>query len=116
MAIKKTRTQCTTCHARCGVFVYSDEDNNIVKIEGDPENPKSFGVVCGAGMSQRDIHNNVEGRFVYPMKRAGARGEGKWERITWDEALDLLADNCKRIAAEYGPEAIVTGQATGTSG
>ena len=53
MAIKKTRTQCTTCHARCGVFVYSDEDNNIVKIEGDPENPKSFGVVCGAGMSQR---------------------------------------------------------------
>ena len=113
MAIKKTRTQCTTCHARCGVFVYSDEDNNIVKIEGDPENPKSFGVVCGAGMSQREIHNNVEGRILYPMKRAGARGEGKWERITWDEALDLLADNCKRIAAEYGPEAIVTGQGTG---
>ena len=113
MAIKKTRTQCTTCHARCGVFVYSDEDNNIVKIEGDPENPKSFGVVCGAGMSQREIHNNVEGRILYPMKRAGKRGEGKWERITWDEALDLLADNCKRIAAEYGPEAIVTGQGTG---
>ena len=113
MAIKKTRTQCTTCHARCGVFVYSDEDNNIVKIEGDPENPKSFGVVCGAGMSQREIHNNVEGRILYPMKRAGERGEGKWERITWDEALDLLADNCKRIAAEYGPEAIVTGQGTG---
>ncbi len=113
MAIKKTRTQCTTCHARCGVFVYSDEDNNIVKIEGDPENPKSFGVVCGAGMSQREIHNNVEGRILYPMKRAGARGEGKWERITCDEALDLLADNCKRIAAEYGPEAIVTGQGTG---
>ena len=92
MAIKKTRTQCTTCHARCGVFVYSDEDNNIVKIEGDPDNPKSFGVVCGAGMSQREVHNNVEGRILYPMKpRRRARRTAKWERITWDEALDTIA-------------------------
>ncbi|MEG2933433.1 MAG: molybdopterin-dependent oxidoreductase [Gordonibacter sp.] len=112
MAIKKTRTQCTTCHARCGVFVYSEGDK-IVKIEGDPDNPKSHGVICGAGMSQREIHNNTDNRLLHPMKRVGERGSGQWEQITWEEALDTIADNCKRIAAEYGPEAIITGQGTG---
>lgn len=112
MAIKKTRTQCTTCHARCGVFVYS-EDDKILKIEGDPDNPKSHGVCCGSGMSQREVHNNPEGRILYPMKRVGERGSGEWERITWDEALDTIAENCKRIIAEQGPEAIITGQGTG---
>ncbi|WP_303203552.1 molybdopterin-containing oxidoreductase family protein, partial [Raoultibacter timonensis] len=113
MGVKKTKTMCTTCHARCGVIVYSDEDNKIIKVEGDPDNPKSAGVICGAGMSQREIHNNTEGRILYPMKRVGERGSGEWERITWDEALDAIADNCKRIIAEYGPEAIITGQGTG---
>ncbi|WP_165048877.1 MULTISPECIES: molybdopterin-dependent oxidoreductase [unclassified Adlercreutzia] len=112
MAIKKTRTQCTTCHARCGVFVYSEGDK-ILKVEGDPGNPKSQGVVCGAGMSQREVHNNTEGRILYPMRRVGERGSGEWERITWDEALDVIAKECERIIAEYGPEAIVTGQGTG---
>ena len=52
MAIKKTRTMCTTCHARCGVIVHSDENNKIVKVEGDPNNIKSKGVICGSGMSE----------------------------------------------------------------
>ncbi len=123
MALKKTRTTCTTCHARCGVFVYSDENNQIVKIEGDPENPKSRGVICGSGMSEREIHNNLEGRLLYPMKRVDwdvngernpqNRGKSEFERITWDEALDIIEHECKRISAEYGPEAIITGQGTG---
>ena len=112
MPIKKTRTVCTTCHARCGVFVYSDGDE-IVKIEGDPDNPKSYGTICGAGMSQREIHNDTEGRLLYPMRRVGERGSGEWERITWDEALDTIASESRRIIDEYGPEAIVTGQGTG---
>ncbi|MCI8468327.1 MAG: molybdopterin-dependent oxidoreductase, partial [Eggerthellaceae bacterium] len=112
MPIKKTRTVCTTCHARCGVFVYSDGDE-IVKIEGDPDNPKSYGTICGAGMSQREVHNDTEGRLLYPMRRVGERGSGEWERITWDEALDTIASESRRIIDEYGPEAIVTGQGTG---
>ena len=112
MPIKKTRTVCTTCHARCGVFVYSDGDE-IVKIEGDPDNPKSYGTICGAGMSQREIHNDTEGRLLYPMRRVGERGSGEWERITWDEALDTIASESRRIIEEYGPEAIITGQGTG---
>lgn len=112
MTVKKTRTQCTTCHARCGVIVHSEGDK-ILKVEGDPDNPKSRGVICGAGMSQREIHNSTEGRILYPMRRVGERGSGQWERISWDEALDTIASECKRISTEYGPEAIITGQGTG---
>lgn len=122
MAVKKTRTQCTTCHARCGVFVYSEGDK-ILRIEGDPENPKSHGVCCGMGMSEREIHNNTEGRLLYPMKRVDwdphgerhteNRGKSEFERITWDEALAILAEESKRITEQYGPQAIITGQGTG---
>jgi len=110
--VKKTRTVCTTCHARCGAIVYS-EDNKIVKVEGDPNNPLSHGVFCGSGMSQREIHNDEAGRILYPMKRVGERGSGEWERISWDEALDTMVGKGKEIIEKYGPEAIVTGQGTG---
>ena len=123
MALKRTRTQCTTCHARCGVIVYSDENNQIVKIEGNPDNVKSHGVICGSGMSEREIHNNTEGRLLYPMKRVDwdpngerhpeNRGKSEFERITWDEAMDIIASESMRIKEEYGPEAIITGQGTG---
>lgn len=112
MTVKTTKTMCTTCHARCGVLVHS-EDDKIIKVEGDSANPKSRGVLCGMGMSQREIHNNLEERILYPMKRVGERGSGEWEQISWDEALDTIASECKRIIAEYGPEAIITGQGTG---
>lgn len=114
MTVKQTRTMCTTCHARCGVIVHSDvEENRIIKIEGDVDNPKSHGVLCAAGMSEREIHNNLEGRILYPMKRVGERGSGKWERITWDEAMDTIESTCKRLIEEYGPESIITAQGTG---
>lgn len=123
MNLKATKTMCTTCHARCGVVVYSDEDDRIVRIEGNPDNPKSRGTICGAGMSEREIHNNLDGRILYPMKRVDwdpngernqkNRGNSPFERISWDDALDILASECMRIKAEYGPEAIITGQGTG---
>ena len=91
MAEKITRTVCTTCHARCGVLVHSDENNQITKIEGDPNMPKSQGTLCGAGMSQREIHNNTSNRLLYPMKRVDwdpngernpqNRGKSEFERI-----------------------------------
>ena len=122
MAVKTTRTVCVTCHARCGAIVHS-EDGKIVKVEGDPKNPRSKGVFCGSGLSQREIHNNTEERILYPMKRSDwdpkgerhpeNRGKSAFERISWDEALDIIADECFRIKEAYGPEAIITGQGTG---
>ena len=80
-------------------------------------------VTCGSGMSEREIHNNLEGRLLYPMKRVDwdpkgernpeNRGKSAFERISWDEAMDIIADECLRIKEAYGPEAIITGQGTG---
>ena len=106
----RTRTVCTGCHQRCGAIVYSQGDE-IVRIEGDPNNPISHGSFCGSGVTQRFIHSDPE-RLTRPLKRVGARGEGKWEEISWDEALDMLASNVKRIKAEYGPESIIVAQGT----
>ena len=122
MAVTTTRTVCVSSHARSGGIVHS-EDGKIVKVEGDPKNPRSKGVFCGSGLSQREIHNNTEGRILYPMKRSDwdpkgerhpeNRGKSAFERISWDEALDIIADECFRIKEAYGPEAIITGQGTG---
>lgn len=112
MAVKKTRTVCTTCHARCGAIVHS-EDNRILKIEGDPDCPQSLGTFCSSGMSEKEIHNNTEGRILYPMRRVGERGEGKWERISWDEALDTMASKAKELISEYGEQSVIVAQGTG---
>ncbi|MDD5435854.1 MAG: molybdopterin-dependent oxidoreductase, partial [Nitrospira sp.] len=111
MAIKKTRTVCTTCHGRCGAIVYS-EGNKIIKVEGDPDHPASSGMMCSMGMAQAEMHESPD-RLLYPMKRVGARGEGKWERISWDEAMDTIAAKSKEIIEKYGPKSIITGQGTG---
>lgn len=112
MAVKKTKTVCTTCHTRCGAIVYSEE-NKILRVEGDPDNPLSRGVFCASGMSQREIHNNPEGRILYPMKRVGERGSGKWERISWDEALTIMTEKAKELIEKYGPDSVIVGQGTG---
>lgn len=110
METKRTRTVCTGCHQRCGAVVYS-KGNEIVRIEGDPNNPLSRGAFCGSGITQRFIHGD-KNRITKPLKRIGERGEGKWEEISWDEALDMLAENVKRIREEYGPESIIVSQGT----
>ncbi len=110
MEQKRTRTVCTGCHQRCGAIVYSQGDD-IIRIEGDKDNPISRGAFCGSGITQRFIHSDKR-RVTKPLKRVGERGEGKFEEISWDEALDMLADNVKRIRSEYGPESIIVAQGT----
>lgn len=112
MTVKKTRTVCTGCHARCGAIVHS-EGNEIVRIEGDPDSPHSHGTFCSTGMSEKEIHNNGEGRIIYPMKRVGERGSGEWERITWDEALDTMTSKATELIEEYGTQSVIVGQGTG---
>ena len=52
-------------------------------------------------------------RLKYPMMRTGKRGEGKWKRISWEKALDVIATKIQNIKATYGPESIALGQGTG---
>ena len=87
--IEVLRAGCFFCHVRCGVLV-TKKNGRIVDIKGDPDCPHNKGFVC----SRLDKKRYLDG-FVYnpnrlkrPLKRAGERGGGKWEEITWDQAFD----------------------------
>jgi molybdopterin-containing oxidoreductase family molybdopterin binding subunit len=99
----------TVCPAHCGIdacgILAHVKGDRVVKVEpADFPNPKRRRI-CLRGLSSLDITYHPD-RLKYPMKRVGERGEGKFERITWDEALDTIADKFKEIAAKYGWPAI----------
>jgi anaerobic selenocysteine-containing dehydrogenase len=95
---------CQVCYCDCGMLTYMKGDR-VVKVEGDPENPHNRGVLCAQGRSARQMLYNPE-RLQYPLKRVGERGEGKWERVTWDEALGIVAEKLLEVKKKYGPEAL----------
>jgi len=76
-------------HGGCGLRVHV-EDGKIVKVEGDQDSPLNRGTVCGKGIAQVERLNHPD-RLCHPLKRIGERGEGKWERISWEEALATLS-------------------------
>lgn len=109
-----TRTAAWTgpgCHNACGLLVYS-KDNKVIKIEGDPETPFNQGRLCPRCLVLPKVVHHPD-RLTRPLKRVGARGEGKWEPISWDEAYDTIVDNVRRIQRDYGPEAIMSLHGTG---
>ena len=106
------RTVCRGCHGACGVIVHV-KDNRVVKVEGDPSHPLSHGTMCAKGLAITQLAYHPD-RIVYPMKQVGRpKPSGKWERISWDEALNTVADKFKEVIAKYGPEYILIGQGTG---
>ena len=105
------RSNCRGCHGGCGVLVHV-KDGRIIKLEGDPEIPSNRGTMCSKGLAYLQLVYHPD-RVKYPLKRSGKKGEGKWQRISWDEALDTIVNKYKEIISKYGPEAIVIGQGTG---
>ena len=114
--LKVTRGSAWTgpgCHIGCGVLLYTDQDDKLVKVEGDPENPFNEGRLCPRCLALPECTNH-EDRLTYPMKRAREdRGKDKWERISWDEALDTIAEKFIQIREESGPECVAFYQGTG---
>ena len=104
---KKIRTACRNCHGGCGVIAYV-KDEKVIKVEGDPESPISYGSLCSKGLAITQLAYHPD-RIPYPMKKVN----GKWERISWDDALSTIAEKFNRVIDEYGPESIVVGQGTG---
>ncbi|MDR3763882.1 MAG: molybdopterin-dependent oxidoreductase [Acidobacteriota bacterium] len=96
------RTCCRACIANCGVIA-TVKNGRVVKVQGDPEYPMTRGALCAKGLAGVQALYNPN-RNKYPMKRAGARGEGKWMRISWDEALDTVAKKLMETRAKYGAE------------
>ncbi|MBI2953477.1 MAG: molybdopterin-dependent oxidoreductase [Chloroflexi bacterium] len=102
-------TFCHICCGHCAVKV-TVADGMIVDMAPDTEGgfPSEMCVVRKGRLSIPEIHTHPD-RLKYPMKRVGERGEGKWERISWDEALDTIASKFKDIRENYGPEYLVVG-------
>ena len=80
-------TICFNCESACGLLAYVDRETlEVRKFEGNPRHPGSRGRNCAKGPATINQTYDPE-RILYPLKRVGARGEGKWKRITWDEAV-----------------------------
>ncbi|KNG93859.1 molybdopterin oxidoreductase family protein [Pseudaestuariivita atlantica] len=89
------KTTCYMCACRCGINVHL-KDGKVAYIEGNRDHPVNKGVLCAKG-SAGIMQVNAPSRLRAPLKRVGKRGEGKFEEITWDEALDIAADRLTRI-------------------
>jgi anaerobic selenocysteine-containing dehydrogenase len=97
-------------HGGCGLLVHV-EDGKIVRIEGDPESPLNRGSVCAKGVAQMERLNHPD-RLRHPLKRVGGRGEGKWERISWDEALSTLVQKIGEKIEQGDERSIAFAQGT----
>src|SRR4030042_4013326 len=92
------------CGGLCGLKVYV-KNGVITRIETDDgAEPQARACLKGRAYRQRVYHPD---RLLCPLKRVGKRGEGKFERISWDEALDTVASEIKRVRDTYGPQAIL---------
>ena len=97
----------------CGVELYV-KDGKLVRVEGDETNPITQGRLCPRCLALKDYTYDPQ-RIIYPMKRdPEKRGDADaWERITWDEAFELIEDWVSDIEQKYGREAIVVYGGTG---
>ena len=106
------------CHpVGCGLKLYVDQEGKLVKVEGDENQQITQGRLCVRCLTLKDYVYNPS-RIVHPLKRDPKhRGQAdKWERCTWDEALDIIEENYRRITAEYGYESVVFFVGTGREG
>ncbi|HEX8888590.1 MAG TPA: molybdopterin-dependent oxidoreductase, partial [Pyrinomonadaceae bacterium] len=93
-------TTCFNCESACGLLAYVDRESlQVQKFEGNPEHPGSRGRNCAKGPATLNQVTDPD-RILYPLKRAGRRGEGKWVRVSWDEALNDLAARIRKAISE----------------
>jgi anaerobic selenocysteine-containing dehydrogenase len=93
-------TICFNCEAACGLLAYIDKETlQIRKLEGNPYHPASRGRNCAKGPATINQVNDPD-RILYPLRRVGARGAGKWERVSWDTVLDAIAAELRTAIVE----------------
>src|SRR4029077_19130277 len=102
------------CPSQCALQV-TVESGRITDVVCGPAHPFTRGVICGK------VHDDAERvygdtRVRTPLRRVGAKGEGRFEPVGWDEALDEIAHRWRRIIAQWGPEALLPFSYGGTLG
>jgi len=103
--VQIVKSACGMCQTGCGILVQLD-GARIQKISGDPDSPINKGRLCPKGAASLEYLNHP-GRLKNPLKRQGPRGGGSWREISWDEALDTVAENLLKTKAAFGPEGLV---------
>lgn len=93
---------CKECSVRCGSLIHL-QDGRVERITGNPDHPHSRGAFCVKGVHAPITAREHPDRPIYPLRRVGKRGEGKWERVSWDAALDEIADRLGEVKRKYGP-------------
>lgn len=104
MAKNSVFSVCGMCTVRCPIKVHVD-NGQVSFIEGNPHVPAMNGSVCPRGAAGTTLINDHE-RPQTPLIREGKRGEGKWRKVSWDEAFDYVAERLTKIKAKYGAKAI----------
>ena len=100
------KTLCRMCGRYCGLNVTLEEGNRITRVEGMPEHFASKGGICAKGLASSQLEYDPK-RLIYPQKRVGERGSGQWERISWDQAYEIIAERLNHIREEYSPASLV---------
>ncbi|MDO4977626.1 MAG: molybdopterin-dependent oxidoreductase [Eubacteriales bacterium] len=109
------RTVCPfDCPDCCGIIA-SIENGKVVAVRGDDEHPRTQGFLCRK-MNHYEEMINHPNRILYPLKRTGKKGEGQFERISWEEAITSITDQWKKIIKEYGAQALIPYYYAGTEG
>jgi len=99
---KAIPTACALCASRCAAIGYV-ENGYVVKVEGQPESQRTLGTLCAKGQAATNQVYDPD-RILQPLKRTGKRGEGKWQKISWDAALDELTAKLKKLRDDGQPE------------
>ncbi len=105
------RTVCQACHSECGVLAHV-EKGKVTRISPDPDHPSSRGFICVKGINYHHFVHHPD-RLKYPLKRVGGKGGGKWERISWDEALNQIAAGLTAVKERSNNNSIGTFHGTG---
>jgi len=98
------KSYCGLCHPRCGTLLHI-ENGRLVKVTGDPDHPINRGVICERGRLMPEHVHHPE-RLNHPLKRVGEKGGGQWQKISWDQALDEVAEKLSTLRDRYGAETL----------
>jgi anaerobic selenocysteine-containing dehydrogenase len=111
--VKTVKTICQMCYFYCGLDV-AVENGRILRVEGMAEHPSNRGRLCAKGLASAQLVTDPC-RLKTPLRRVGERGSGQWEPISWDQALDIIAEKLLQVRDEFGPEYVgyYRGQAPG---